>query len=66
MIIQLADGFNGSTMNFDSFPLQIDGSPDGQYCIKLKCSDEGKDYLIKWVHTTDYNQAILNSLQGNQ
>lgn len=60
MIIQLADGFNGRTMNFDSFPLQIDGD-----CIKLKCSDEGKDYLIKWVHATDYNQAILNSLKSN-
>lgn len=59
MIIQLEDGYNGNKMNFDSFPLQIDGD-----CVKLKCSDEGKDYLIKWVHATDYNQAILNSLKG--
>ena len=60
MIIQLADGFNGSTMQFDSFPLQIDGD-----CFKLQCAEEGKHYLIKWVHAADYNQAILNSLQGN-
>ncbi len=66
MIIQLADGlgdannYNGSTMNFDSFPLQYDGE-----CIKLKCSDEGKGWLIKWVSSTDYNQAILNSMKSN-
>lgn len=60
MIIQLADGYTGSTANFDSFPLQIDGE-----CIKLQCSDEGKSWMIKWVSKTDYNQAIINSLEGN-
>ncbi|RYY51310.1 MAG: hypothetical protein EOO06_00855 [Chitinophagaceae bacterium] len=57
MIIQLADGFNGSTMNFDSFPLQIDGD-----CVKLRCSDDGKHYLIKWTTKKDYDQAIINAL----
>jgi len=57
MVIQLADGFNGSKMNFDSFPLQIEGG-----LLKLQCSDEGKSYLIKWTTTQDYNQAILNTL----
>lgn len=59
MIIQLADGFNGSTLNFDSFPLQIDGD-----CVKLACAERGKEYMIKWVHSSDYNQAILDSLKG--
>ena len=31
----------------------------------LVTTDEGKDYLIKWVHAIDYNQAILNSLKSN-
>lgn len=58
MIIQLVDGFNGSTMRFDSFPLQIDGD-----CVKLQCAESGKSYMHKWVHATDYNQAILESLK---
>lgn len=57
MIIQLEDGFNGKTMNFESFPLMIDGD-----CIKVKCSDDGKGYLIKWVHRNDYNKAVLKAI----
>lgn len=47
-IIELPDGFNGSTMAFYADPVEVDGE-----LIKLQCAMPGKGHLIRWARKSD-------------
>lgn len=47
-IIELADGFNGSTLPFYADPIETDGP-----LVKLQCAVQGKEYLIRWARKSD-------------
>jgi len=43
-IIILPDGYNGHTAMFYITPIEKSGNS-----VKLKCAEEGKEYMIRWV-----------------
>lgn len=47
-IIELPDGFNGSTMAFYADPIEVDGE-----LVKLQCALDGKRHLIRWARKSD-------------
>jgi hypothetical protein len=51
--IILPDGYNGHTAKFYIEPLEVDNN-----LLKLKCAEEGKEYMFRWVHIEDYKKQI--------
>ena len=51
--ITLPNGYNGDTVKCYAEPIQKDKD-----LLKLRCAEEGKEYMIRWVHKDDYNKAM--------
>ena len=53
VIITLPDGYNGHLAQFDSEPIERDGAH-----VKLRCSEQGKQHLIRWIMEEDLRNAM--------
>ncbi len=56
-LLNVADGYNGATVDLDSTPLQIEANGS-----MVKLAVAGKPWLIRWVRTSDYHAACRAAL----
>lgn len=61
MIIKLPDGYNKHFSLFHDEPLAYDGD-----LVKLRCADEGKEYMFAWKHKDSLRKAIEAELPSNE
>ena len=52
-IIELSDGYNNHTEKYYSKIIARDN-----FCVQLQCASTGKEYMKKWVHVSDYIEAL--------
>ena len=50
--ILLPDGYNGHMAKFYIKPIEIDGN-----LVKLRCAEEGKEYMFRWARQSDITKA---------
>lgn len=53
MILNLPDGYNGSTKPFYADRIERDGN-----LLKLRCAAPGMEGCIKWVRVSEYSVAL--------
>ncbi len=56
--VYIPDGYNGSKVMFFIDPIEVDGE-----LVKLSCAEEGKKYLIRWIHVAELSKLIKEQNQ---
>jgi hypothetical protein len=57
----LDDGFSGSKLLFDPYPVHIDGE-----LLHLRCAEAGKEYMLAWKRESDVAQAVQQQLPDGE
>lgn len=52
-VVELPDGYNGSTCKFFADPVEVD-----RHMVKLQCAEPGLGYLINWVRAEEVTAAL--------
>lgn len=58
-VVELPDGYNGSTCKFFADPVEVDG-----HMVKLQCAEPGLGYLINWVRAEEVAAALEKQTAG--